>query len=235
MLCETLSGAAYFGTSLAASGWSWVGKTVGRGCNSLSGQTPERKGIWLRPLHPDWRTQLGVAEPDFALSSRLKSVLEPGEGLARAVWATNEFGAASLNGALIKRLIKLVNIQAKVPAKTSLSATNGDDAAVQGYNRMIERSETGDLTPTAILAAHRQRNLCWIRRAKTALLIQDGSDLNFATHGKFAGLGMTARTKGSTSTLGIHMHSTFAVNENGVPLGVPRIEYDCPDGKAEKN
>ena len=31
------------------------------------------------------------------------------------------------------------------------------------------------------------------------------------------------------------MQSTFAVNEEGVPLGGPRMEYDCPDGKADQD
>ena len=59
--------------------------------------------------------------------------------------------------------------------------------------------------------------------------------MNVATHGTCSGLGVIARTKGSSGTLGIHMHNTFAINENGVPLDVPRMEFDCPSGKADKN
>ena len=235
LLCETFSGAAYYGTSLAASGWLWLGRTAGRGRYSLPGQTTERKGIWLRPLYPDWRAQLGVPEPDFTPPLRPKQVLDPGEGLAMDVWANNEFGAVPLNKALVKRLIKSVKIQAKAPAKAFFSAANGDDAAVKGYYRMIERPDTGTFTPDAILTAHRERSLCRIRGAKTALLIQDGSDLNFVTHGACEGSSVISRTTGSKGTLNIHMQSTFAVNEDGVPLGVPRIEFDYPNGQAEKD
>ena len=35
-------------------------------------------------------------------------------------------------------------------------------------------------------------------------------------------------------TLGLHMHSTLAVNTAGIPLGVPQIQLDVPDGKAER-
>ncbi len=235
LLCETFSGAACSGTSLAAGGWLWLGRTAGRGRHAPSGQTTGRKGIWLRPSHPDWRARLGVPEPDFAPPPRPKPVLDPGEGLAMDVRADHEFGAVPLNGALVRRPIKSVRIQAKAPAKTFLSAANGDGAAVQGYHRMTERPDTGTFTPQAILAAHRGRTLCRLRGARTALPIQDGSDLNFATHGACGGLGVTARTKGSRGTPGIHMHSTFAVNAAGVPLGVPRLESDCPDGQAEKD
>ncbi|MCY4289397.1 MAG: DUF4338 domain-containing protein, partial [Aestuariivita sp.] len=235
VLCETFSGVSYAGTSLAASGWTWVGKSSGRGRHSHPQQTTARKGIWLRPLCRDWRTQLGVPVPDVILPPRPKQVLAPGEGLTMTVWAENEFGDAPLAKPLVKRLVKSVRIQAMAPSKTFFSAASGDEAAVSGYYRMIDRPDTEAFTPEAILATHRERSLCRIRGAKTALLIQDGSDLNFATHGACEGLGVISRTKGSAGTLGIHMHNTFAVNEEGVPLGVPRIEYDCPDGKADKD
>ena len=36
------------------------------------------------------------------------------------------------------------------------------------------------------------------------------------------------RNWGSKGTLGLHLHSTLAVGGDGVPLGVPRIEFDAP-------
>ncbi len=35
-------------------------------------------------------------------------------------------------------------------------------------------------------------------------------------------------------TLGLHMHSTLVVNGEGIPLGVPHIQYEAPDGQAQK-
>ena len=67
------------------------------------------------------------------------------------------------------------------------------------------------------------------------LCIQDGSDLNFAEHPGCAGLGLIGRNKGSSGTLGLHMHSMLAVNGDGIPLGVPHIQYEAPDGAAEKD
>ena len=31
-----------------------------------------------------------------------------------------------------------------------------------------------------------------------------------------------------------HMHSTLAVSGEGLPLGVPHIQYEAPDGQAEQ-
>ena len=58
-----------------------------------------------------------------------------------------------------------------------------------------------------------------MRGAGTVLLIQDGTDLDVASHHGCHGLGMIARKgrKGS-GILGIHMHSTFALSEQGIPL-----------------
>ena len=234
VLCETFTGPDFSGASLAAAGWIWVGESSGRGRRAASGRRVERKGIWMRPLCRDWRGVLGAAGAGCAPPPRPKPVLRSGEGLDMDVWAQNEFGAAPLGGALVKRMVKSVRIQAMAPSKTFFSAACGDQAAVTGYYRMIERPEDGGFTPEAILSAHRERTLKRMRGAGTALLVQDGTDLNFATHGGCSGLGVISRTRGSAGTLGIHMHSTFALDGEGLPLGVPRIEFDCPDGKADK-
>ena len=66
------------------------------------------------------------------------------------------------------------------------------------------------------------------------LCIQDGTDLNFAEHPGCVGLGYIGKNKGSAGTLGLHIHATLVVNGEGVPLGVPQIQFETPDGKAEK-
>ncbi|MCY4207404.1 MAG: hypothetical protein OXD29_05570 [Roseovarius sp.] len=53
----------------------------------------------------------------------------------------------------------------------------------------------------AILAAHRERSLHRIRGAKTSLPVQDGTDLNLATHGGCCGLGVI-RGKGLSGMSG---------------------------------
>ena len=67
------------------------------------------------------------------------------------------------------------------------------------------------------------------------LCIQDGTDLNFAEHPGCVGLGYIGKNKGSAGTLGLHMQATLVVNGEGVPLGVPQIQFETPDGKAEKD
>ena len=60
------------------------------------------------------------------------------------------------------------------------------------------------------LATHRVRTKPRIQGQKTVLLVQDGLDPNFATPHGCEGLGMIARNRESTDTLGVHMHTTLA-------------------------
>ncbi len=48
---------------------------------------------------------------------------------------------------------------------------------------------------------------------------------------KAGGQGPSADRQG---TLGLHMHSTLAVNTEGIPLGVPQIQFESPDGKPQR-
>ena len=236
LLVETFVGPGYCGGSLCAAGWTYVGESAGRGRRAETGQRVPPKAVWVRPLVPGWRSELGAAMSGAVPPPRPRTVLGPGDGLDSDSWAVNEFGGAALHGKLRDRLVASAAIQALAPSKTFFTAACGDKAAVNGYYRMIRKAdhEHVGMTPEGILAGHRERTVRRMRGAGTVLLIQDGTDLNFATHLGCAGLGVISKNsrKGS-GTLGIHMHSTFAVSAEGIPLGVPRIEFDCPDSSGE--
>ena len=68
-------------------------------------------------------------------------------------WAENEFGAAPFGKALVKRLAMSITIQSMAPSKTFFSAACGDQAAVTGYDRMMEHPDTDGFTPEEILSA----------------------------------------------------------------------------------
>ena len=234
LLAETFVSQDYGGISLRAANWIYVGETAGRGRRAATGERVPPKDIWMYPLHCDWRTQLGVGAGTRPPPAPVWS-LGPGDGLDSVNWAHMEFGGAPVgNAAMTKRLVKSAAIQATAPMKTFFSAACGDEAAVKGYYRMIDRPDESALTPEAMLAIHRDRTLRRMRKQPTVLCIQDGTDLNFATHHGCVGLGIISKNKGSSGTLGLHMHATFAVNHEGIPLGVPRIEFDAPDGTSDR-
>ena len=76
-----------------------------------------------------------------------------------------------------------------------------------------------------VLAVHRRRTLERMQSQPEVLCVQDGTDLNFANRGGCEGLGTIGRNRGSSGTLGMHLHSVLALDLQGVPLGVPHLEY----------
>ena len=235
LLVETFAGPEHSGASLGCAGWLYVGESTGRGRHGSHARPLSKKAVWMRGLRRDWRRRLGVCGRGLPPPRRPSQFLSPGDGLDMDQWAENEFGSVALGRALVKRLVKSVRIQSMAPSKTFLSAAAGNQAAVTGYYRMIERPEGDGFTPEAILSAHRERTLKRMRAQRDVLLIEDGTDLNFATHHGCSGLGVLSGGNGKTRTLGMHLHSTFAVSAEGIPLGVPRIEFDCPDGVKDKD
>ena len=217
------------GTSLAAANWVRVGETAGRGRFAARATRVPVKAVYLYPLARDWREQLGVA-PAAPLEA-----LDIGAGLARGAWAGHEFGGAPLGDVrLSKRLVQSVRILSEQPMASFPGAAGGNRAAVKGHYRMIDQPADSQVTPENILAPHRQRTLQRMQGQRTVLCIQDGSDLNFAEHGGCRGLGLIGGNQRAAGTLGLHMHSTLVVNGEGIPLGVPHIQYEAPDGQAQR-
>ncbi len=217
---ETFVDASLDGTCFRASGWRCLGETAGRVRRAVA---EEAKQIYFLPLVRDWRCQLGArsAFPGF---------------LDSVGWVAQEFGDAALGDArLAQRLVACAAVQARLPSCSFFMAAAGDSKMVKGYYRLIDHPDRNAVTPEGIMAGHRKQTLRRMSEQETVLLIQDGCDINLATRHGCGGLGIIGRNgKGQSGTLGLHMHATLAVNGDGVPLGVVRIEFDAPDGAAEK-
>ncbi len=90
---------------------------------------------------------------------------------------------------------------------------------------------------------------------RVVLCVQDGTDLDFAaslespavppglggmlvaTDPSVAsqpgtGLGPISENRNAEGPLGLHMHTTMALNPEGLPLGLLKIQYATPDGQA---
>ncbi len=109
----------------------------------------------------------------------------------------------------------------------------GQRAAIKGHYRLIDQPDDSAVTPDNLLEPHRQRTLRRMQAERVVLCVQDGTDLHFATHPGCAGLGLIGKNRGSEGTLGIPMHTTTALNPEGLPLGLLKVQYATPDGQAE--
>ena len=213
----------YDGTCFKAANWIPVGHTAGRGRHAPSGQRVPVKAVLLYPLRPDWRAVLGVPPP-----------LRPWTGLEQPDWTQLEFGDAPLGDLrLSRRLVTCAALSATAPGASFRSAAESNPALTKAYYRLMEKPADSPVTAANILAPHRARTLKRMRAERTVLCIQDGSDLNFAEHPGCVGRGRIGKNRRLKGTLGLHMHSTLAVNGRGVPLGVPLIQFEAPDGTKE--
>ena len=223
-LVETFCEAGQAGTSLRAANFVRIGTTAGRGRQDRAKlRAAGVKSIYMYELRRDWRRRLGVPWVDPAPR------LEAGAGLDAAHWAQNEFGGAQLGDKrLTARLVRSAALLAEYPGRAISANARSDAAATDGYYRLIEQPEQTAVTAESILAPHRERSIQRMRGQRTVLCIQDGSDLNFATRPGCGGLEVIGRNQTQSKSLGLHLHLTLAVNEQGLPLGVLRSGFGTP-------
>ena len=84
------------------------------------------------------------------------------------------------------------------------------------------------MTVDNILAPHRERTLRRMQAHDTVLCIQDGTRLNFTRRGQTQGLGAIGSNQTGAVARGLELHTTLAVNPDGVALGVLRAAFDAP-------
>ena len=63
---------------------------------------------------------------------------------------------------------------------------------------------------------------------KTVLCIQDGSNLNYDRLDQCTGLGDIGSNQTDAVSRGLHLHSTFVVDPNGLPLGALKLTCEAP-------
>ena len=178
---------------------------------------------YVYALEPAWRARLAVPAPGIA-------PLAAGDGLDAGSWADHEFGGAPLGDArLSARLVQSAQHMAQSPMRAITGATNGARALVKGHYRLIDQPAESAVTVENILAPHRERTLRRMRTHDTVLCIQDGTRLNFTRRSQTRGLGTIGSNQTGAAARGLDLHTTLAVNPDGVALGVLRAAFDAPE------
>ena len=222
LLVESFADAGYDGTCLRAANFLCVGETTYRGRQDREKRRGKTvKTVFLYELARNWRQKLGVSRVNNA------PVLEPGEGLNAVDWAENEFGGAPLGDKRLSvRLVKSVGLLAAYPGQKINASSESDSTAINAFYRLIEMPAEREVTARNILAPHRERSVQRIRAQRTVLVIQNGTDLNFATRPGTDGLQVIGENQTGAKSLDLHMHATLAVTDTGLPLGVLRLGFD---------
>jgi Domain of unknown function (DUF4338)/Transposase DNA-binding/Transposase DDE domain len=219
----------FSGACYRAGNWIRVGQTQGRGRQDRFSKREETiKDIYVYPLEKDFRTRVLGLATDAGLGP-----LAPADGLDAENWAKQEFGSAPLGDArLSQRLVDIAESKAEKPGRAFTGVAEGDWPAVKAYYRFIDHPDEEAVQVRHILQPHRERTVRRMKAQRTVLCIQDGSDLDYTSLAQCEGLGVIGTNQTAAQSRGLHLHSTFAVAPNGLPLGVLRAECVAPKLKS---
>ena len=117
---------------------------------------------------------------------------------------------------------------AQAPLRAITGAAKGVRALVKGHYRLIDQPADSAVTVENILQPHRERTLRRMGAHQMVLCIQDGTLMNFTRRGQTQGLAAIGSNQTGAVARGLHLHTTLAVNPEGVPLGVLRAGFDAP-------
>lgn len=125
--------------------------------------------------------------------------------------------------------------KAEDPGRAFSGVAAGNWPAVKAYYRMIDQPDDSEVNMTNILSPHRLRTIRRMQEQKIVLCIQDGSDLNYNNLDDCAGLGEVVANQTGATVRGLHLHTTFAVATNGLPLGILRADCTARTGRSTED
>jgi hypothetical protein len=218
----------FSGTCYRAANWILVGQTQGRGRQDrFSKREKTIKDIYIYPLEKDFRAHFGLA------AGAGLGALAVSDGMDGENWAKQEFGGAPLGDArLSQRLVDIAESKAEKPGRAFTGVAEGDWPAVKAYYRFIDHPDEEAVNMPHILQPHRERTVRRMKAQRTVLCIQDGSDLEYTSLAQCEGLGVVGTNQTAAQSRGLHLHCTFAVASNGLPLGVLRAQCVAPELKS---
>ena len=229
-LVETFVDTTQFaGTCYQAANWIRVGSSQGRGRQDREGARSESvKDIYLHVLAADFRERLGLGAHAGLGALPLNAELET------EAWAQQEFGGAPVGDRrLSQRLVRSATVQARDPQGSFADAAGSDRAMIKGHYRLLDQPDDSAVSAENILAPHREQTLRRMQAHKTVLCVHDGTDLDYNGAAECEGLGVIGTNQTGAKSRGLHLHSTLAVSEEGLPLGVLSARCDAPVGRSE--
>jgi hypothetical protein len=220
----------HLGTSYQAGNWLPIGTTAGRGRSAPVRPSKTPKAVYVYELERDWRSRMGLPGRGERIKPvDLEAVFHNGN------WVEAEFAEADLGHQdRNERLVRIASAKAQSPSAPYTECFAGNRHELKAYYRFID-SEQEQIKPESILRGHRERTIGRMKNYQRALVIQDTTDLDFSARLHCNGLGDIGKNQTGAVSQGLKMHSSLAVSENGLPLGVLRTQiYASHFDEAEK-
>jgi hypothetical protein len=210
----------HLGTSYQAANWLPIGTTAGLGRNAHGNRpTKTPKAVYVYELTQDWRSHMGLPPR----SEKIKPVSVE-EAFHNGNWVEAEFGNVDLGHKdLEQRLVRIAAAKAQHPSAPYTECFAGNRHELKAYYRFI-CSDREEINPESILHGHRERTIGRMKNCRRVLVIQDTTDLDFSERLHCNGLGDIGKNQTGAVSQGLKMHSSLAVSEKGLPLGVLKTQ-----------
>lgn len=222
-LIETFVDRRLRGSCYQAANWTRVGCSRGRGRQDRDRrQASAVKEVYVWVLVQDFRGRM-------PLPAKSPSPLPWDAGLEPEKWAEQEFGGAPLGDQRrTRRLVRSAEAMAECPTASFPGAAKGDRSVIKAHYRFIEQPDESAVNMDNILLPHREQTIRRMMAHKTVLCIQDGTNLDYNGVADGIGFGVVGTNQTGAKSSGLHLHSTLAVTEEGLPLGVLRADCAAP-------
>ena len=220
----------YDGTCYRAANWVRIGETRGRGRQDRFKRCDKTvKAIYVYELEPQFRTLMGLERDAGEVTVALRDEADI------VNWAQKEFGKAELGDKrLVRRLLKIAEDKGAKPGLSCAKTVESNWADTMGFYRFVEHPDEEAVNMESILQPHRQRTIRRMNSCKTVLCIQDTTDLDYSANRSCKGLGVIGKNQTATESHGLRLHSTFATDAAGLPLGILRAACYAPALKPER-
>jgi hypothetical protein len=223
LLVETfVDTSRYEGTCYRAANWVDLGLTQGRGRQDRE-RTAQlaAKRVLVYPLQRKGRKILSAPLhwPRIVPSARQPPV----------DWAEAEFGRCRLSARVTQRVITVARDFYARPQAPIPLACNGEMARINGAYRLLANEDANIET---LLQSHYAATEERIgqRAGEVVLVAQDTTTLNYTNLVQTRGLGPIGTT--ADGAQGLHLHSSWAMNTQGLPLGFVDAQCWARDAKA---
>jgi hypothetical protein len=133
-------------------------------------------------------------------------------------WITEELKGVEFGDVRVNRRFEKVALDLAHQPSLPINQASHDWAATKGAYRLFENPQ---VTPEEILSPHYSNTNARLKGRKRAVVVQDTSVIDFSRHKKTTGLGFTT-TYGENhrEAQGLMFHTSLALTEKGVPLGL---------------
>jgi hypothetical protein len=134
-------------------------------------------------------------------------------------WIGREFKLVDLGDRRLNERLQQIAVDLSRNPQASIPQASGTWARTKGAYRFFDHARVKAET---ILAGHQVATLERMASQKTVLLVQDTTALNYACQERDSGLGSLGNR--GDKALGLWLHTTLAVDEQGLALGIMQAQ-----------